>query len=88
MRRQTNPKELRDLSIHAERTGGRHRLLLRGELDLTSAPKLTDAVARACADGATEVTLDVSKLEFMTPRAYARSSTAELSVRRHPASSA
>jgi anti-sigma B factor antagonist len=65
VRRPANPKALRDLSIDAERKGGRHRLLLRGELDLTSAPKLTDAVARACTDGATEVILDVSRLEFI-----------------------
>jgi anti-sigma B factor antagonist len=65
VRRPANPKALRDLSIDAERDGGQHRLLLRGDLDLTSAPKLTDAVARACADGATEVVLDVSRLEFI-----------------------
>ncbi len=60
-----NPKAIRALTIDTERQDGTHRLRLRGELDLTSAAKLTSAVARACAESASEVVLDVSELGFV-----------------------
>ena len=53
------------LSIESERIDGRHRLALRGELDLTSAPELMEAVARLCAEGATEAIVDVGRLKFI-----------------------
>jgi anti-sigma B factor antagonist len=55
----------KDLSIDSEGAEGRHRLSLRGELDLASAPELEDAVARLCAEGASEAVLDVAGLEFV-----------------------
>jgi anti-anti-sigma factor len=45
--------------------GGRHRLRLSGELDLASAPALTDAVAEACGARAKEIVLDIGELEFI-----------------------
>jgi anti-sigma B factor antagonist len=60
-----NPKAIRDLTIDTERQDGTQWLRLRGELDLTSAAQLTSAVARACAESASEVVLDVSELGFV-----------------------
>ena len=54
-----------ELTIESEHAGGRHRLALRGELDLASAQELTDSVERLCAEGASEAVLDVSGLEFV-----------------------
>jgi len=55
----------KDLTIDSEGAEGRHRLSLRGELDLASAPELQEAVARVCAEGAREAVLDVAGLEFV-----------------------
>src|SRR5258708_13573262 len=59
------PTDGKDLSIESEGAEGRHRLSLRGELDLASAEDLQDAVERLCAEGASEAVLDVSGLEFV-----------------------
>jgi anti-anti-sigma factor len=58
-------KDANDLTIDSERVDGRHRLSLRGELDLASAQELIDAVGRLCAEGASETVLDVGGLEFI-----------------------
>ncbi len=55
----------KDLTIDSEGAEGRHRLSLRGELDLASAPELEEAVATLCAEGAREAVLDVAGLEFV-----------------------
>jgi anti-anti-sigma factor len=55
----------KDLTIDSEGADGRHRLSLRGELDLASAQELEEAVARVCAEGAREAVLDVAGLEFV-----------------------
>ena len=54
-----------DLKIDVELAGGRHTLALRGELDLVSAPRLVDSVMRASEEGADEVVLDLTGLEFL-----------------------
>jgi len=54
-----------ELSIQAHRQEDRHTLVLTGELDLASAPALESMVARVCADGASEVVLDLSRLKFI-----------------------
>jgi anti-sigma B factor antagonist len=59
-----NPKIIRDLRIEG-REGKQHRLVLRGELDLASAPELTQTVAGLCADGVTDLVLELSELEFI-----------------------
>jgi anti-sigma B factor antagonist len=51
--------------IDEELEGGLHKLTLRGELDIASAPALESTVRRLCQDGATEVVLDLTRLEFI-----------------------
>jgi anti-anti-sigma factor len=58
-------KDTNDLRIESARIDGRYELSLRGELDLASAPELMDAVARLCAEGASEAVLDVGGVEFV-----------------------
>jgi anti-anti-sigma factor len=54
-----------ELNIKAHREQDQHTLALIGELDLASAPALEGMVAQACADGAREVVLDLSRLRFI-----------------------
>ena len=54
-----------ELGIQAHRQHDRHTFLLTGELDLASAGALEEMVARACADGANEIVLDLSYLRFI-----------------------
>jgi anti-anti-sigma factor len=55
-----------DLVIDARaEDGGRHRLVLSGELDLASAGALADAVSKLCGEGAREIVLDIGELEFI-----------------------
>jgi anti-sigma B factor antagonist len=54
-----------ELSIQAHRQEDRHTFVLTGELDLASAPELEAMVAQACADGASEILLDLSRLRFI-----------------------
>ena len=44
---------------------GRHTLLLRGELDLATAPGLETPVLGLCREGVSAVELDLSRLTFM-----------------------
>jgi anti-anti-sigma factor len=46
-------------------SGGRHRLLLSGELDLAPAAEVEAMLLRLCAEGTKEIALDLSKLSFM-----------------------
>jgi anti-sigma B factor antagonist len=57
--------EVHDLVISASSEHGRHRLLLTGELDLASAWNLVEAVSRACSEGAKEMVLDITPLDFI-----------------------
>ena len=41
------------------------RIALEGELDISTVPELEEAVAAARAEGASEVIIDMSDLEFM-----------------------
>jgi anti-sigma B factor antagonist len=54
-----------ELNIQAHRQQDRHTLELTGELDLASAPELEAMVAQACADGASEIVLDLSRMRFI-----------------------
>jgi anti-sigma B factor antagonist len=54
-----------NLTIQAFGQDARRTLVLRGELDLGSAPTFEDTVVRACADGASELVLELSQLEFI-----------------------
>jgi anti-sigma B factor antagonist len=53
------------LSVRRDERGGRHVLVLAGELDLASRPLLDDFVAVAVDDGARSLVLDVERLEFI-----------------------
>jgi anti-sigma B factor antagonist len=54
-----------NFAIRAYREDDRSTLVLTGELDLGSAPTFEDTVVRACADGASELVLELSQLEFI-----------------------
>lgn len=54
-----------NLAIRAYREDDRRTLVLTGELDLGSAPTFEDTIVNACADGASELVLDLSQLEFI-----------------------
>jgi anti-sigma B factor antagonist len=54
-----------ELNIQAHRQQDQHTLELTGELDLASAPELEGIVAQACADGASEIVLDLGRLKFV-----------------------
>ncbi len=53
------------LTIQAYRHDDRRTLVVTGELDLGSAPTFEDTVVRACAEGASELVLELSQLEFI-----------------------
>jgi anti-anti-sigma factor len=57
--------DIPDLSVSLKREGDRHVLALAGELDLTSAGRLLDAVGASCAMDITELVVDLSALEFL-----------------------
>jgi anti-sigma B factor antagonist len=52
-------------SIEDRHEGGRHTLLLSGDLDMASAPALDALVGELCAGEAQELVLDLSQLEFV-----------------------
>jgi anti-anti-sigma factor len=54
-----------NFAVRAYREDDRSTLVLTGELDLGSAPTFEDTVVRACADGASELVLELSQLEFI-----------------------
>jgi anti-anti-sigma factor len=54
-----------ELSIQTHLQQDRHTFVLAGELDLASAPELEGMVAKACADGAREMLLDLRDLRFI-----------------------
>jgi anti-sigma B factor antagonist len=54
-----------ELKILVEREPGRHVLRLAGELDLTAAGRVLDAVTASCEEDVEELVIDVSALEFL-----------------------
>jgi anti-sigma B factor antagonist len=54
-----------EFTVERRVENGRHTLMLRGELDLASANRLDATIAQACAQGAREIVLDLSALEFV-----------------------
>jgi anti-sigma B factor antagonist len=56
------------LGIECIGDGARRTLLLSGEIDLATAPKLEGAVRQLCADGARALTLDMGALMFIDSR--------------------
>jgi anti-sigma B factor antagonist len=57
--------EIRRFSIGALRHNDRYTLLFRGELDLASASCIEELTRELCADGASEIVLDLSGLTFI-----------------------
>jgi anti-anti-sigma factor len=55
----------RSFSIGAMRHDDRYTLLFRGELDIASAPSVEELTRELCADGASEIVLDLSALAFI-----------------------
>ena len=55
----------RRFSIGALRHGDRYTLLFGGELDLASASSVEELTRELCADGASEIVLDLSGLAFI-----------------------
>jgi anti-anti-sigma factor len=60
-----DPFAPRSFEVQDVVSGGRHRLLLTGELDLAPAAELEAMLVRLCAEGTKEITIDLSKLRFM-----------------------
>jgi anti-sigma B factor antagonist len=52
-------------SIEDHQAGRRHTLVLRGELDMASAPALEGMLQELCEGGAQELVVDLSELTFM-----------------------
>lgn len=60
------PSELEDpLTIDASREGDEAVLVLKGELDPHTAPRLRDEIDRAMSDGINRITLDLADLGFI-----------------------
>jgi anti-anti-sigma factor len=53
------------LTVRDMSTGGEHRLVLAGELDIASAPILESTIASLCGNGTSAIVLDLSELTFM-----------------------
>ena len=54
-----------ELGVEVIRNEDRCTLLLTGELDLASAPAIERILPELCADGASEIVLDLSRLAFI-----------------------
>jgi anti-sigma B factor antagonist len=54
-----------EFSIQESLEGKRHTLLLRGDLDMASAPGLAARLRQLCEGGTSELVLDLSQLEFI-----------------------
>lgn len=59
------PSTSYELEVEVRPEQDRRRVVLRGELDLSSAPALRDALARIIAEGAGAVVLDIGALTFI-----------------------
>jgi anti-anti-sigma factor len=54
-----------ELSIEDRPQDGRHTLVLKGELDIATAPDLEALMVELCTGDASEVVLDLSDLDFL-----------------------
>ena len=54
-----------ELMLHESVQDGCCTLALAGELDLATAVRFEEAIGRICADGASELVLDLSELSFI-----------------------
>jgi anti-sigma B factor antagonist len=54
-----------DLELSDSRIGGWHVLVIRGELDLHTAPGMGDRIAALMADGVDRIALDLTGVPFM-----------------------
>jgi anti-sigma B factor antagonist len=54
-----------DFEVQDSVSGGRHTLILRGELDLQPAMQLEQMLKHICVEGTTGIVIDLSKLTFM-----------------------
>lgn len=59
------PRQRPELDLRESVQNGRRELTLVGELDLATAPRLYEEVARICAEGAQELLLDLRALSFI-----------------------
>ena len=72
-----------DFSIEDRQDGRRHTLLLRGELDMSSAPALEGMLQELCEGGAQELVIDLRELEFMDSSGVRVIVGAHLSAKEH-----
>jgi anti-sigma B factor antagonist len=56
------------LRLRDEASDACHTLFLRGEMDFVTAPALEAKVVQLCAEGASEIILDLSELSFIDSR--------------------
>jgi anti-sigma B factor antagonist len=63
-RRRGEPAD-RPFTIEQSEQGGRAQLVLTGELDLATAPKLEDALTRLCEAGVREIEIDLGAIDFI-----------------------
>jgi anti-anti-sigma factor len=61
----TSPLRPGELRLELQRKDVRHQVLLTGELDIASAPTLEAMIGGLCADGASEIVLDLGRLMFI-----------------------
>ena len=61
----SDPFGARSFEVQDVVSGGRHRLVLTGELDLAPAAELEGMLLRLCGGGTKQIALDLSKLRFM-----------------------
>src|SRR5438067_8119130 len=57
-----------ELELRDVKRGGRHTLLVSGEMDFVTAPALEARVVQLCAAGASEIVLDLTELTFADSR--------------------
>ena len=67
------PAEIGDAAAHADRfaTNGDHVIVASGEVDIYTAPKLWEALARLIEEGHREVVVDFAAVEFMDSQGVA-----------------
>jgi anti-anti-sigma factor len=71
-----------DFDVEELVEGDTYRLVLRGELDLASAPLLREAMTRACDSEASEVLVDIRRLEFIDSTGLRELLAGEVACRR------
>lgn len=56
---------VRPFKIEQSRQDGRARLVLTGELDLATVPRLEDALTRICRSAVSEIEIDLGDIDFI-----------------------